>query len=356
MGPAVSDVRLRMSPLEDASDEWDRLADRLGASPFNRPGWSRIWREAFGGPDLSVLLALRQDRVVGALPLQLRLGRVHSPTNWHTPGLVLLAEDPEVARHLVTGAVDQARWQVQVEFLGDEDASLFRSAARGAGWSLADHVMQTSPYIELTGTFEDYRASLSRNTRKQLNRKRRDADARGCLRLEVRSDFDPEAFAAFVRLEGSGWKEAQGSAMADNPREVGFYREAARWAAGRGWLRLAFLRLDDELVAGDLALECEGAHLVLKTGYAPEWEELSPGRLLREDSIRRAFAEGLITYEFLGNAARWKWSWTSQARRLHRITAFAPNAIGRALRSVEVRGRPVAGHVRLRWREWRRRG
>lgn len=349
----MSDLRVTTSTLEDAAPEWDLLVDRLGASPFTRPGWIRCWHDAFGGPALTVLVASSQDRLVGVLPLWTRLGFAYSPTNWQTPDFGMVAEDPDVARGLVTAALEHARCQVQLEFLDDDNARLFQEAAASAGWLHADYVMQRSPYVDLTGTFEDYRASLSRNTRKQLNRRRREAEERGSLRFEVRRDFDDEAFDAFVELEGSGWKEAQGTDIASDPGEHQFYREAARWAGRRGWLRLTFVRLDDHLIAGDLAFECGGAHLVLKTGYSPAYEELSPGRLLREASIERAFAAGLDAYEFLGDDMPWKRSWCSQAHRRHRVAAFRPGLTGRALRLVHVRGRPVARTAVHRWRAWR---
>ena len=39
------------------------------------------------------------------------------------------------------------------------------------------------------------------------------------------------------RVEGSGWKQRQGTAVADNPHIGRFYRKFAAWAAERGWLR-----------------------------------------------------------------------------------------------------------------------
>lgn len=349
----VAPPRVTRTSLAEVAEEWDLLADRVGASPFTRPGWVGAWQEAFGGPAVTVLVARDADRVVGVLPVQSRLGLVHSPTNWETPSFGLLAEDPEVARELVTAAVEAARWQVQLEFLSDDDAALALSTAADLGWSRADYVMQTSPYLGLVGTFEDYRASLSRNTRKQLNRARRDAEAVGRLDLEVHSHLDEEAYAAFLRLEGSGWKEAQGTSIGSGARESRFYREIAEWAAGRGWLRLVLLRLDGEPVAADLALECGGEHLVLKTGYAPAQERLAPGRLLREASIERAFEQGLDTYELLGSDARWKRSWCSTAHDRHRVAAFRPGLTGRVLRLVHVRGRPVARDLIHQWRAWR---
>ena len=81
-------------------------------------------------------------------------------------------------------------------------------------------------------------------------------------------------------MEGSGWKTR--TAIASRPDTRRFYRDVARWAAGRGWLRLGFLRLDGRALAFDFCLEHAGTHYLLKTGFDPAFRAYGPGMLMRK--------------------------------------------------------------------------
>ena len=90
----------------DIADEWERLADAVGAAPFLRPAWTRAWWEAFGGGRLEIVtLRDPQDGSLAALvPLRQRLGRTLSASNWHTPQFGMVAAGPEAAAPLPSGA------------------------------------------------------------------------------------------------------------------------------------------------------------------------------------------------------------------------------------------------------------
>ena len=90
------------------------------------------------------------------------------------------------------------------------------------------------------------------------------------------------------------------SFISSNAATRRFYTDVARWAADRGWLRLAFLRVDGTPLAFDFALEADGVHYLLKTGFVEAARALAPGVVLRFWMVRRAFQLGLTRYELLG--------------------------------------------------------
>jgi CelD/BcsL family acetyltransferase involved in cellulose biosynthesis len=148
------------------------------------------------------------------------------------------------------------------------------------------------------------------------------------------------------RVEGSGWKDAEGTSMRSQPRAERFYREVARWAAARGWLRLGFLRVEDRPVAFDYSLEVRGVHYFMKGGYDPLFARHSPGLLMRREMIRRAFQAGLRRYELLGEDEPWKLELTGLVHPRLRIQAFAPSPAGLAWWAAERMGRPAVRRLR----------
>ncbi|HKP88938.1 MAG TPA: GNAT family N-acetyltransferase [Thermoleophilaceae bacterium] len=184
---------------------------------------------------------------------------------------------------------------------------------------------------------------LDRKFRKEIGRLWRRLEERGDARVsyEDGSERLDELLTEGFRLEGSGWKAEGGTAILSDPAIERFYREVARWAAARGWLRLAFLRLDGRALAFDMCLEHGGAFYVLKGGFDTEERKAGPGTLLTHHGIERAFELGLDSYELLGQADDYKRNWTSLTRERVRFQAFPRRPAG-ALEYLAWRyGRPL---------------
>ena len=81
-----------------------------------------------------------------------------------------------------------------------------------------------------------------------------------CGRLDFDWSDGPAAIEDFLRLEAAGWKGAQGTALAADPKRAAFARETLDGFAARGRLRVARLSLDGRPIA---------AGAVLRAGRAP---------------------------------------------------------------------------------------
>jgi CelD/BcsL family acetyltransferase involved in cellulose biosynthesis len=138
--------------------------------------------------------------------------------------------------------------------------------------------------------------------------------------------------------------------MASRSETRRFYESIAGWAAQRGWLRLALLRVDGVAIAADLALETDDAHYLLKTGFDPAWRTEAPGMLLRQAMIGRAFERGLHRYEFLGHDDAWKREWTTSVHDQVIFQAFAPTPFGMLDLALQRYGRPIARRAAATWR------
>lgn len=316
--------------------EWEALADRVGADPFSRPGWFVAHHDAFGQGEPEVL-AVRDDggRLVAVAALERSRLLLASAANWHTPFYAPLAETA-AAREAVTAAmVARARPRLSVGFIieGSRELDALRSAAGAAGCRTRTVELERCPYVELAGGWEDYERRLNAKRRANLRRLQSRIEERGRLQVTVHDgseDLD-RLVSEGLDVEASGWKGEQGSgtAIRSEPAAARFYPQVARWLAERGWLRLAFLRLDGRALAFDFAAEAQGVHYLLKTGYLDSERSAAPGVLLRREMLRRSFQMGLDRYEFLGDLVDWKREWTDHVHPLVALEVFSPFPAGR---------------------------
>jgi CelD/BcsL family acetyltransferase involved in cellulose biosynthesis len=333
-----------LAELARRSEAWDELADRAGAPPFLRPGWISAWWRAFGKGRLEILTAASDGRLEAVLPVVHRRGGIHAPSNWHTPRYGLLEERRHSGAALIAELFHAAP-QVSLGFLSSRTGEVeqLRSAAGLRRYGTLVRTLERSPVVRLEGEWETYERSLSPKLRRDLSRCRRRLGELGRVWLDVHDDVAPlgEAFA----LERLGWKEQAGTAIVSRPETARFYTEVANWASQRGWLRLIFLRVDERAVAFQYALEDGGAHLGLKTGFDPEFAAMSPGRLIIEASLQRAFAIGLERFEFMGTADAYKLRFSNESYDRVLFQAFSRKPAGRALHTTFAYGRPLAKRV-----------
>lgn len=341
--------------LLDSADsiraDWDELAERTGAAPFLRPGWIEPWYEAFAKGEPAYLVSRRDGRLAGVLPLESRRGTLVSTANWHTPLYGPVVEDAQAAAELAQAVMAHAGRRADLWFLDPAAPGLPQlvSAASDAGYGTILRTIAQSPYVEVEGTFEEYMSGRDRKFRKDIGRRwRRLEESGGGARFEDGSERLDELLDDGLRLEGSGWKSEQGSAILSTPGRERFYRQVARWAADRGWLRLAFLDAEGVPVAFDFGLETDGVFYVPKGGFDVEYRKLGPGQLLTYASIKRAFELGLRSYELLGQQDEYKRSWTSRTRERLRLQAFPRRPAGSATYMAWRYGRPMVRALRKR--------
>lgn len=336
--------------IEPLAPEWEELVDRAGTGPFSRPGWFEAWWHAFGRGRLEIAAFRRQGELAAVLPLSRRHGMRRSLTNWHTPEFEVPAVDAPARAALLRGVLEHTRTPLALTLLtaGRPGADAFAAAARATGMPVLSHIVERSPYVQIDGDWERYQKTLPRRRRSELRRRRRRLQERGTLALEVaaadarRGQLLDEGFA----VETSGWKERAGTAIVSRPETHLFYTLVADWAARRGSLRLAFLRLDERPLAFHFTIEEGGVAYQLKGGYDPTFRELAPGTLLIHDMLEWAFARGLRTYEFLGADEEFKLDWTAGLRDRLSIQAFPHSPAGAAGWCAYAYGRPAAKRAR----------
>jgi CelD/BcsL family acetyltransferase involved in cellulose biosynthesis len=332
-----------MEPIESTSAEtcaldpgvereWEGLAERLDAAPFLRPGWFAAFGRAFEPGPLRLACTRRGGRLVGILPLTERRGALAGPVNWHTPAYGGISEDAEATAALARHLLGSRARRLDLSFLlpGDPLAGALRAEAAARRLPVLERVVRRSPYIDLAGSWEEFEAALSAKRRANIRRRWRRLGERGEVTVELvdGSERLEALLAEAYAIEAAGWKGSGGTAIASQPQTERFYAELARWAAGRGWLRVWFLRLDGRALAFAYCLAQGGVLYGLKIGFEPEARPFAPGTLLTREMLVTAFGEGLSRYELLGQPDPYKLDWTDAVDDLTRVQVFARTPSG----------------------------
>ncbi|MCI0489305.1 MAG: GNAT family N-acetyltransferase [Blastocatellia bacterium] len=133
------------------------------------------------------------------------------------------------------------------------------------------------------------RRAVSRGHRKDLNRKQRRLSETGRFEYTtLELDEDPGiCIEEFLRVESSGWKGAEGSALASKEEYRKFFIDAARGAHSRGRLMILASRVDGRPVAMKCNFLAGRGSFAFKIAFDEDYAHFSPGILLEIENIRR---------------------------------------------------------------------
>ncbi|RZI59256.1 MAG: GNAT family N-acetyltransferase [Rubrivivax sp.] len=207
--------------------------------------------------------------------------------------------------------------------------SLFHARpADSARWRGQDYI--ATAWVDLTGDFETYWEARGKNLRTNLKKQQKKLDAAGTVtRLEclTRPEDVAPALANYGRLEASGWKGSEGTAIAPGHPQYEFYRAMLESFARAGRVRLYQYWFDDAVVAMDLCIESGGKIVILKTAYDEAHKAVSPSTLMRQLQFQQLFdaaaAGGPIRrIEFYGKVMEWHTRWTADARPIYHATLY----------------------------------
>ena len=257
-----------LDSIADVAREWDELADSVDCTPFARPGWFEAWLAAFPVEHPTLVTVRRDGNLVGIMPLYKQRGARGSLTNWHSPRFEPLAADSAAAAALTRAALQTRRLSLSFVELDSATMTAFVQAAQDARHTIRIRDAEASPEVAVTGTWDEYLPTISKNMRREFKRRQKRLDEAGEFGFEVHdgsSNLEAIVREAFA-VEAASWKGTSGTAVAVDEGTLDFYLDVAAWAAPRGWLRICLMRLDGAAIASDFALEVDSIFYSLKGG------------------------------------------------------------------------------------------
>ncbi len=358
--------------------EWNAaLAKGPRDEPMLRHEWVRAHVENFtpsaplrvfvarSGGELHAAIALVEKEERGLDTCWLPLKSWELPVNDHSQrGGVLLGRRGVEALDALWDAVAKAPgWdRLRLRDL-PEGAPEFRlrELASKAGHPFGLWTSLHSPYVPLApGKPAEKLAAVEAKADSKFKanlrrRRRRLAEQHGEVKYLQVDNKDAKALdlalADFFDIEASGWKGEGGSAIALDPKLVGFYTQIARDAAKRGALQLSFVEAAGKRIAGHLAIAHGGRFFLIKVGYDESFREFSPGQQLAADAIKASCDQGLSEFDFLGPCMDWKLDWAPRLRTHTWLTIFGKTPKGRLVQGARHVGWPVARSLLDRGRE-----
>jgi len=350
-----------LAALEPA---WKDLFARSRASPYWSFEWfSTAWKH-FGREGRLRTCVVRCDgRVVAIVPLELRDEKVGpvwrrvlrcAQGGWATRDEALLdREAPDVFESVLEYLARHSRgWDYCVLAGLLPDSALMRQVCQVRTTSAV-----VGPYFErrhaviirLPGSWEQFRHTLGKSTRRALQYRTNMLAREGSLKLE-RFGLDPQDARDTNRLEmlladaltvhRHSWQAeaATGTAIGD-PEVAPFFEEASRRVAEVGLLDLSVLYAGTRPVSFSWGLAREGRIWGSKIGFDKRLARCSPGSVhmakVIADSIERGLSEVDWGDEFLDSKVRW----TRQLRPVYDAYIHASHPIARLIRWWRLRGR-----------------
>ncbi|TKJ31600.1 MAG: hypothetical protein CEE40_00850 [Chloroflexi bacterium B3_Chlor] len=316
--------------------EWNRLLKRSRADTlFSTWQWQTIWWDCFGqDAQLSIVTVREAGELIGLAPFY-ALPSSESGRTMRLVGGVEVSDylDIIVARgredlayaalwHCLT---DDHSYPWEVLDLHNVPASsptltvLSGLARKTQGIEVSAEVEEVCPVINLPSTWERYLSLLNKKQRHEVRRKirkaKREASARWYYAQDERS-LHAEV-EDFIRLHQ---KSDRGKMAFMDRRKQAFFHSIARAALEHGWLKLAFLVINEVKVAAAFCFDYDEVILVYNSGYDPQlYSSLSTGIVLLACCIRDAIEEGRKTFDFLRGEEEYKYRFGALRTEVHNL-------------------------------------
>ncbi len=302
-GAATATVIASAGGLAPVADGWRALAEIEG-NPYLTPEWHAAALATGGSPVVIAVHSAAGD-LEGVLPL---VRRTRGPLR----GLGFPADDlgdtytmlvaPGADREAVARLAGQAlrasglRWDTITLSYVDAGADWLRGFTAGLGGvAVLTRSTVVRPYVDLSaGDWTAFLAGLKRTDRKETRRRERRALEAGAVYRVVEDPQDVEAgMRELFRLHDLRWSDRGDSSVASAAIRS-FLAAFAADAARRGWLRLWFIDIDGQPVAGELAWRIGGRQLHYQGGFDPQHAALGLGLVAFCHALEDAIGAGVV--------------------------------------------------------------
>lgn len=320
------------SGFDALSERWNDLLDRSDARVFQTFEWQRTWWKHFGESrnhrQLYIIALWAGTTVIGIAPFFVERVTVLGPVRYRRLSFigrgtsdyldVIVARGHEdavyaqLAHHLMTHRDEFD--VVLLEDIHDGSPSHGRipAALREAGFSGDQFLSEYCPRTALRPTWEETVKTFPSSNRNRLVKRMRvvTEEFHAAFERIVDSAEVAPAMDDFISMHQARWNVIghQGVFACRTTHE--FHRDVAPLLMNRGWLFLAFLRMNGERFAGDYGLLYRNECLTYLGGAydAGEVNRHSPGTVLLMGIMRECHSMGVTVYDFLRGTERYKYT------------------------------------------------
>jgi len=345
----------RVSTLDDfrnLKEEWAALLSSSSADNFFLTWeWIFHWWESYRESKELFLLTLKDSRgrLQGLAPFYRRevkikrlvfrevlfLGSGESPYPDHLDIIAARGREERVAEAVAVYLKrEKKRWDILRVINTDQDNSCLNLMLAGLRcFPFSNRILENEQayLVELPASWEDYLASLSRNSRRNLIKRRRRFEKKGMVtRVCVKEpDRLGESLERLAAMHQSRMGEKNISGKFSDRRHRGFHGKLAADLLEKGRLNLCFLMLGGKAVAVRYGFIHGETLYDYQSGYLPEHGKDDVGNVLLGYMIEDAIERGLRKFDFLSGDYPFKRSLANRERRTGHIVVI--NCLGKGL-------------------------
>jgi CelD/BcsL family acetyltransferase involved in cellulose biosynthesis len=327
---------------------WTSLVADAGLNPTLAPDWMDAAIESHGyASDVTVAIARDAAGLCGVMPVRSHVESVRglparivelgaSPVVYHRAAIARDATPAAIADLIAASLPD--RWDMLrlSDVPADSPtAAAFDLLAQRRGWRVTPLVGESSPYLPIDVSWDDYVRALSRKIRTNLNRSlRKPLEIPGTEMRWYETGADTaQLLDAILSVERTSWKHPLGRSIAARPVETDYHRRLLALLTATDRLMANVLYADGRPIAYALGCLDRGWAGHLKTSF--DANERNAGGAVIAHSVRRAFERGAKEYDFLGQAAPHKLNYTSSVRAHRGWIAYNDTARGWLLQKLQ---------------------
>ncbi|MDH5505671.1 MAG: GNAT family N-acetyltransferase [Anaerolineae bacterium] len=330
----------KTSDFETFATEWNTLLSTSASNvPFLKPEYLAAWWAHRGGGEwqqgeLHTVVAREEDGgIVGIAPLFLT-------QNPDGEAALIFIGSIEISDYLdfIVQPKDVVRFTAGLfEYLatpifpawkhldlynildGSPTLEALKNTAQQHGWRYQQEQLQPAPQVLLTGSWEDYLASMKKKQRHELRRKMRNAANHVVpvkwYIVEDQTTLDTELDAFFeLMVQEPLKKEFLTPAMQSQMRAI------AHSAFEHGWLQLAFLQVGDEKAAAMFNFDYGNRVWGYNSGFSLDHRDLSSGVVLMGNILEWACGQGRQAFDFMRGDEDYKYRFGAEDRFVMRAT------------------------------------
>lgn len=184
--------------------------------------------------------------------------------------------------------------------------------------------IKTCYQIDCKVPWENYFATLSQNHRSNLNKARNKLCNENNVIFELvdKKEQLNKLFYEFLKVEASGWKGRQGTAIQNSLHLTNFYQNLIDNFSELGHVMIGRVAIGEKTIASQFCLRDSDTLYLLKMGYDESYSKFSPGHTLLEWNIRNIYHTFGIRYlNVVGNPS-WFWQWKPQSIPIWEVVVY----------------------------------
>src|SRR5262245_6102360 len=327
--------------------EWHRLIEDNDFNISLTPEFVQAAAAGAGVSDrVSVLTAHEDGQLRGVLPFMVGTAEMYGlPLVMIDLAGNLLSYHHEIAAQgcelaLLRACLSGRRWHVlRVEGVPDEGSThcALHALARERASAMVLYPGGAAPHLEIRQSWSEYLAGKPGSFRYTLQRKVKALLKGGQIdeRWFETPDDVPELYRCMEEIEGNSWKSAAGIAVTSRPDEGRYYQQVLPFLARNGYLFASAIYVDERPAAYQLSYRFRDRIGNLKTSFDEAYRTLSPGAVVLQKAIQRAFETSAREFDFLGDVQHHKLLWTQQVRTYATHFVFSRRPLGAAIGAVK---------------------